>query len=82
MFVASAFFPSLGILFQTINKSMTDIITFTAIYTLFFAVFIVITFISFGEHVFGFSSITLSAMTVYQMFLGEFPYTAMFSADP
>lgn len=60
---------------------MADIVTFTAIYTLFFSVFIVICFISFGEHTFGMSSITLSATTVYQMFLGEFPYTTMFNAD-
>lgn len=82
LLVASAFVPSLGILFQTINKSLPDILTFTTICVMFFCVFVVISYISFGEQVYGFKSITDCVMTVYKMFLGEFAYSSMYDADP
>ena len=56
LLVASSFIPSLGIVFLTIKKSLADIATFTSICWLFYFVFVVINFVSFGEKTHGFNN--------------------------
>ena len=82
LLIASSFVPSLGIVFRTIDKSMPDVITFSSICWLLYSVFVLIVYISFGDKTYVFSTISNSFITVFQMFLGEFPYTAMYNADP
>ena len=82
LLIASDILPSLGILFRTIEKSMNDIFVFSTICLLMFSVFVVITFVSFGEHNYQFSSISLAMVACFQMLIGEFPYTDMYKADP
>ena len=81
LLIASDVLPSLGILFRTIEKSMADIFVFTTICLLMFAVFVVIMHVSFGEHNYQFSSVSMSMVACFQMLLGEFPYTEMYLAD-
>ena len=61
---------------------MSDIFIFTTITFLIFSVFVVIVFVSFGEHNYSFSSTGRSILACFQMFLGEFPYSAMYKSDP
>ena len=63
--VAQSILPSLGILFRTIEKSMADIFVFTTITLLIFAVFVVIVFVSFGEHNYNFASIGRSMLACF-----------------
>ena len=81
LLIASDILPSLGILFRTIEKSMADIFVFSTICLLMFSVFVVIVYVSFGEHNYQFSEISMAMVACFQMLLGEFPYTAMYKAD-
>ena len=82
LLIASTILPSLGILFRTIEKSMADIFVFTSISVLLLIVFILIVFISFGEHNYTFSRMNEATVACFQMFLGEFPYKEMYKSDP
>ena len=57
LLIASGFLPSLGILFRTIEKSMKDIFVFTTISMLIFCIFVIVVYVSFGEHNYQFSTI-------------------------
>jgi len=65
LLVASSFIPSLGIVFLTMKKSLADIVAFTSICWLFYFVFVVINYISFGEKTYGFSTFLNSFITVF-----------------
>jgi len=82
LLTASVILPSLGILFRTIEKSMNDMFVFTTITLLIFFVFVITVYISFGEVVYQFSSVTEAFLTCFEMFLGDIYYTRMFNADP
>ena len=78
----SAKLPSLGILFNTIEKSLGDVLVFTTIFLLIFYVFVVLCHVSFGYQAFAFHDRAISIITCFTMMLGEYPYTAMFKANP
>ena len=82
LLIASGFLPSLGILFRTIEKSMKDIFVFTTISMLIFCIFVIVVYVSFGEHNYQFSTISTSFLACFKMFLGDYPYDAMYKADP
>lgn len=79
---ASMILPSLGILFHTIERSLSDIFIFSTICMLIFSIFVVIFHLSFGEQNYFYSTVPNALVTCFQMFLGEINYTAMFKADP
>ena len=82
LLIASTFLPNLGIVFLTLKASIADMITFSTICWLLFSVFTTICFVSFGEHSVRFNTLMNSYITVFQMFLGELPYSEMYHADP
>ena len=82
LLTASVILPSLGILFRTIERSMADMFVFTMITLLIYIVFVITVYISFGEQVYQFSSLTESFLSCFEMFMGDIYYTRMYKADP
>ena len=81
LLTASVILPSLGILFRTIERSMADMFVFTMITLLIYLVFVITVYISFGEQVYQFSSLTEALLSCFEMFMGDIYYTRMFLAD-
>ena len=79
---ASMILPSMGILFRTIERSLSDVFVFSTICLLIFVLFVIIFHLSFGEQDYFYSTIPNSFVTCFEMFLGDINYTAMFKADP
>ena len=82
LYTASNTLPSLGILFTTIEKSLADMIYFTAVTSLFFLVFVNIYYISFGELNFSYSTLASSFLSNFRQLLGEMNYQKTYEADP
>ena len=81
LMISSENIPNLGVLFETIERSRSDIIFFTMIFLFLYFAIAVICNALFGLHDETFSSMFYSCFTIVQMCFGKLDYRRMFDAD-